>query len=171
MTQVICEAASKPSSGCRIVTLGGPKSLRCGLMLLATATLGCSEPPINSGPQVAIEILNSTGLSNLTVTVQDGTTQDGTTQDGTTTNIVTFMPEGANPEQVSTGVEAAGKPVHFHVEVGDEIVDHTCHVHRNAVGNPHNVPRAVIYSEPLRVVCQSGWQEEEAELLSAPENS
>jgi hypothetical protein len=26
-----------------------------------------------------------------------------------------------------------------------------------------NVPRAAVYGEPLRVVCQSGWQEEETE--------
>ena len=26
-----------------------------------------------------------------------------------------------------------------------------------------NVPTAVVYSEPLRIVCQSGWQEEETE--------
>jgi hypothetical protein len=143
MTQVICETASKLSLGCR------------GVMLLVAATLGgCSEPPINSGPQVAIELLNSTGLSNLTVTVEDG---------GGVTNIVTFEPSGANPAQLSTGVEAAGEPVHFHLEVSDEIVDHTCHVHHEAVGNPDNVPRAVIYSEPLRVVCESGWQEKETE--------
>jgi hypothetical protein len=120
---------------------------------------GCSEPPINGGPQVAIELLNSTGLSNLIVTVEDSS---GVT-DFVTTNIVTFEPSGANPAQLSTGVEAAGEAVHFHVEVGDEIVDHTCHVHHDAVGNPDSVPRAVVYSEPLRVVCQSGWQEEERE--------
>jgi hypothetical protein len=129
-------------------------------VILAAATLaGCNEPPINSGPQVAIELLNSTGLSNLIVTVEDS----GGVTNIVSTNIVTFEPSGANPAQLSTGVQAAGEPVHFHVEVGDEIVNHTCHVHHDAVGNPDNVPRAVIYSEPLRVVCQSGWEEEEAE--------
>ena len=45
-----------------------------------------------------------------------------------------------------------------------EIVDHTCHVHHGrAGGTPTTFRRAVIYSEPLRVVCQSGWQEEETE--------
>jgi hypothetical protein len=120
---------------------------------------GCSEPPVNGGNQVAIELLNSTGLSHLVVTVEDSSGVTGFV----TTNTVTFEPSGANPAQLSTGVEAAGEPVRFHVEVGDEIVDHTCHVHHDAVGDPDNVPRAAVYGEPLRVVCQSGWQEEETE--------
>ena len=150
----------QPSLRRTIVSLlNGQNAARCGLILLAaTSVAGCSEPEINSGRQVAIEILNLTGLSNLIVTVEDGTDEDGRT-----TNIVTFRPDGANPAQLSTGVEAAGEPVRFHVEVEDEIVDHTCHVHADAVGNPDNVPVAVIYSEPLRVVCQSGWEEEEGE--------
>ena len=51
----------------------------------------------------------------------------------------------------------------FHVEAGEEITDHTCHVHADAIGDEDNVPTAVIYSEPLRVACQSGWHEEETE--------
>jgi hypothetical protein len=158
MPQVPGEAATRPPATNRHLAPAGQTAVRCGLILLAAVSLaGCSEPEINSGRQVAIEVLNSTALSSLTVTVEDGTVGDGTQ------SIVTFEPNGANPAQVSTGVEAAGELVRFHVEVEDEIVDHTCHVHADAVGNPDNVPRAVIHSEPLRVVCQSGWQEEETE--------
>jgi len=63
------------------------------------------------------------------------------------------------PTGTGTGIQTAGGPVHSHVEVGEEIADHTCHAHADAIGNPDNVPTAVILGQPLRVVCRSGWQE------------
>ncbi len=42
-----------------------------------------------------------------------------------------------------------------------ETTEHTCHLHADAVGNEDYHPRVVIYGEPLRVVCESGWLEEE----------
>ena len=32
-------------------------------------------------------------------------------------------------------------------------------IHADTIGDPDNIPTAVIYSEPLRVVCRSGGQE------------
>ena len=65
---------------------------------------------------------------------------------------------------MATGIESGGEPLHFHVEIGDEATDHTCHVHPDAVGNPDLVPVAVIHGGPLRVVCRSGWVEEETDV-------
>lgn len=110
----------------------------------------CDEAPLNSGPYLDVRVVNSTGLSNVVVTVRSGNAT-------TLTNVAAGAPMG-----VGTDIQTAGEPVHFHVGVGDQTTDHTCHVHADAFGNPDHVPTAVIYSEPLRVVCQSGWQEEEA---------
>jgi hypothetical protein len=112
--------------------------------------LAACEAALNSGDFVDVRVVNSTGLSNVVVTVRGGNAT-------TTTNVEPGAPMG-----LGTDIQTAGEPVHFHVEVGDQITDHTCHVHADAIGNPDNVPTAVIYSDPLRVVCQSGWQEEEA---------
>jgi hypothetical protein len=121
--------------------------LGAGALLLAA----CGEAALNSGDYVDVRVVNSTGLSNVVVTVRGGNAT-------ATTNVEPGAPMG-----LGTDIQTAGEPVHFHVEVGDQITDHTCHVHADAIGNPDNVPTAVIYSDPLRVVCQSGWQEEEAE--------
>lgn len=123
-------------------------AIATGLCLLPAA---CGEAALNSGDFVEVRVVNSTGLSNLIVTVQGG---DATI----TTNVEPGAPIG-----LGTDVQMAGEPVHFHVEVRDQSTDHTCHVHADAIGNPDNVPTAVILGEPLRVVCQSGWLEEEAE--------
>jgi hypothetical protein len=117
------------------------------MCLLLTA---CDEAPLNSGDFVDVRVVNSTGLSNVVVTDRGGNAT-------TTTNVESGAPMG-----LGTDIQTAGEPVHFHVEVGDQITDHTCHIHADAIGNPDNVSTAVVYSEPLRVVCQSGWQEEEA---------
>jgi hypothetical protein len=108
------------------------------------------EAALNSGDYVEVLVVNSTGLSSVVVTVRGGDMTG-------TTNVEPGAPIG-----LGTDIQTAGEPVHFRVEVGDQITDHTCHVHVDAIGNPDNVPTAVIYSHPLRVVCQSGWQEEEA---------
>lgn len=157
MSQDISEVALKPSAAdCYQFRPPRDPVPQVLMLLVAASVAACSEPAINSGDQVVVRILNSTGLTDLVVRVRDDNS----------TSIVTFEPDGANPGQVSTSVEAAGEPVHFHVEAGDETTDHTCHVHPDAVGNPDNIPMAVIYSEPLRVVCQSGWLEEEAQVSS-----
>jgi hypothetical protein len=114
--------------------------------------LAACEAALNSGPYVEVLVVNSTGLSNVVVTVSSG---------GMSAAWTFFEPD-APPRGTGTDIQTAGEPVHFHVEVGDQITDHTCHVHADAVGNPDNVPTVVIYSEPLRMVCRSGWQEEEA---------
>ena len=126
------------------------------ILLAAASLVGCGEPPLNSTSQVEIRVVNSTGLPDVAVTVS-WVEQDG----GGSSTHTFFAPD--DPMTVSTGFLAAGEPLQFHVEVGKETTDHTCHVDADAIGNPDNVPMAVIYSEPLRVVCQSGWQEEEAE--------
>jgi hypothetical protein len=74
----------------------------------------------------------------------------------------TFSEPNDPPAVVGTLIRTAGEPVQFHVEVGEETTEHTCHVRADAIDNPSNVPTAVIYSQPLQVVCQSGWQEEQA---------
>jgi hypothetical protein len=116
--------------------------------------LAACEAPVNGGDYVEILVVNSTGPSNVVVTVSDGG------------DLSSFMfrsnVEPGARHVFGTDIQTAGEPVHFHVEVGDQVADHTCHVHADAVLNPDNVPTAVIYSDPLRVVCQSGWQEEEA---------
>jgi hypothetical protein len=119
-----------------------------GALLLAA----CGEAAVNSGEYVEVRFVNSTDLSNVVVTVRGG--------DASAT--WTFSTPDDPPGVVGTGIQTAGQPVQFHVEAGEEITDHTCHVHADAIDNPSNVPTAVIYSQPLRVVCQSGWQEEEA---------
>jgi hypothetical protein len=122
--------------------------LGAGALLLAA----CGEAAVNSGDYVEVRFVNSTGLSNVVVTVR-----------GDDTSVTwTFSEPDDPPGVVGTGIQTAGQPVQFHVEAGEEITDHTCHVHADAIDNPSNVPTAVIYSQPLRVVCQSGWQEEEA---------
>jgi hypothetical protein len=123
-------------------------AIAAGLCFLLAA---CGETALNSGDFVDVRVVNSTGLSNLTVTVHGG---DATT----TTNVEPGAPSG-----IGTSIQTAGEPVRFQVEVGDLSTDHTCHVHTDAIGDPDNVPTAVILGEPLRVICQSGWQEEEAE--------
>lgn len=121
-------------------------------IVLATAALaGCGDAPMNSGDNVVVVVVNSTGLPDITVTVRGGGAQ-----------VTANVPAGTR-NGLGTGIETAGEPVQFHVEVGDEAADHICHVHADAIGNPDNVPTAVVHSEPLRVVCQSGWQEEETE--------
>jgi hypothetical protein len=122
-------------------------ALAASLCLLLAA---CGEAPLNGGDYVEVLVVNSTGLSNVFVTVSG--------DDGSGTSNV----EPGAPLGFGTSIQTAGEPVHFHVEVGDQVADHTCHVHADAVLNPDNVPTAVIYSDPLRVVCQSGWREEEA---------
>ena len=126
------------------------------IILAAASLAACSEPQPNSSSQVEIRIVNSTGLSDVTVTVS------WIDEDGGGSSTGTFN-EPDDPMTASTGFLAPGEPLQFHVEVGEETTDHTCHVHADAIGNEDNVPTAVIYSEPLRVVCQSGWQEEETE--------
>ena len=122
--------------------------LGAGALLLAA----CGEAAVNSGDFVDVRFVNSTGLSNVVVTVRGG--------DASAT--WTFATPDDPPGVVGTGIQTAGQPVQFHVEAGEEITDHTCHVHADAIDNASNVPTAVIYSQQLRVVCQSGWQEEEA---------
>lgn len=121
--------------------------------LLVSSLAACSEPRVNSGDQVVVLVVNSTGLANVVVRIDDANSSSGTTLSA---------PGGASSMTVVTGIETAGEPAHFEVMVGDEATDHTCHVHADAIGNPDNLPTAVIYAQPLRVVCQSGWQEEEA---------
>ena len=124
---------------------------------LGTLLLAACEAAVNSGDYVEVRVVNSTGLSNVVVTVRD------VSDEGTGTAIVTFSTPDDPPSVTGTLIRTAGEPVHFHVEAGREVTDHICHVDTDAIGNPDNVPTAVIYSESLRVVCQSGWQEEEAE--------
>jgi hypothetical protein len=110
-------------------------------ILLAAASLAaCGEPPLNSTSQVEIRVVNSTGLSDVAVTVSWVEEDGGARQHTPSSHRMT----------VSTGFLAAGQPLQFHVEVGNETTDHTCHVHADAIGNPDNVPTAVIYRDPLR---------------------
>lgn len=110
--------------------------------------LAACEAALNSGSFVDVRLVNLTDLSNVVVTVRGGNAT--TTAD---------LEQGA-PLGLGTDIQTAGEPVDFHVEVGDQITDQTCHVHADAIGNPDNVPTAVIYGDPLRVVCRSGWREE-----------
>jgi hypothetical protein len=114
-----------------------------------SALLAACEAALNSGDYVDVRVVNSTGLSNLMVTVRSSYAT-------VTTNVEPGAPMG-----LGTGIQTAGEAVHFHVEVGDQSTDHTCHVHADSIGDPDNVPTAVILGAPLRVVCESGWQEEE----------
>lgn len=123
-------------------------------LVAATWSTGCGDAPMNSGRNVVVRVLNATGVPDGVVTVRDGNA-----------TIVWTWSEGLTDSGgLGTGIETGGEPVHFQVEVGDETTDHTCHVHPDSVGNPDMVPTAVIYGEPLRVVCQSGWVEEEADV-------
>lgn len=122
--------------------------------ILAVASLtACGEQAVNAGDQVEVRVVDSTGLPNLVITVS---TSSGSSYTQT-------CEESCPPINAPTDIERAREAVRFHVEGGEETTDHTCHVHADAIGNEDNVPTAVVYSEPLRVVCQSGWQEEEAE--------
>jgi hypothetical protein len=124
------------------------------LILLTGASLAaCGEQAVNAGDQVEVRVVDSTGLPNLVITVS---TSSGS-------SYTQNCEESCPPINAPTDIEMAGEAVQFHVEAGEETTDHTCHVHADAIGDPDNVPTVVIYSEPLRVVCQSGWQEEEAE--------
>jgi hypothetical protein len=132
--------------------------VRHGLVLLTASSLvACGEPEVNSTPQVEIRVVNSTGLSDVVVTVSWVKDEGG----GSSTS--TFYTPDRQSMVVPTDFLAAGDPLQFHAAVGKEATDHTCHVHADAIGNEDNVPTAVIYSEPLRVACESGWQEEEVE--------
>jgi hypothetical protein len=132
--------------------------MRYELILFAAASLvACGDAPMNSGDYVVVAVVNSTGLPDIMVTVRGGGSV-------TTANVPAGTRNG-----LGTGIETAGEPVQFHVEVGNETADHTCHVHADAIDNPDNVPTAVIYGEPLRIVCQSGWQEEESESAQSDE--
>ena len=122
-------------------------AIAAGLCLL----LAACEAQLNSGDYVEVLVVNSTGLSGVIVTVRGGNA------------TMTANVEPGAPLGLGTDIQTAGEPVHFHVEVGDQSTDHTCHVHADAIGNPDNVPTAVILGEPLRVVCRSGWQEQEIE--------
>ena len=130
--------------------------MRYVLIVLAAASVaGCGEAAVNSGDYVDVRVLNSTGLPNVVLTIRDENNGGST--------IWTFSTPDDPPAVTGTLIQTAGEPVRFHVEAGEETTEHTCHVHADAVDNPSNVPTAVIYSEPLRVVCQSGWEEEETE--------
>jgi hypothetical protein len=131
-----------------------PTFIGAGALLL----VACGEPAVNSTSQVEIRVVNSTDLADVVVTVS------WVSNDGTGSSTQTFLTPN-QPMTVPTGVNTAGEPLQFHVVAGEETTDHTCHVHADAIGNEDNVPTAVIYREPLRVVCQSGWQEEEARRL------
>src|SRR5918995_1747860 len=89
--------------------------LGAGALLLAA----CGEAAVNSGDYVEVRFVNSTGLSNVVVTVRGG--------DASAT--WTFATPDDPPGVVGTGIQTAGQPVQFHVEAGEEITDHTCHVH------------------------------------------
>jgi hypothetical protein len=125
-------------------------------LIVATWLTACGDAPLNSGPNVVVQVLNATGAPDGIVTLRSGNA------DTEVWSITWTWSDGLTDSGgLGTGVETGGEPVRFHVEVGEDTVDHTCHVHPDAVGNPDLVPTAVIYSEPLRVVCQSGWVEEE----------
>jgi hypothetical protein len=127
--------------------------MRCAVMSLVVSSLAaCSEPEVNSGDQVVVRVVNSTGLANVVVRVSDA---------GSSSETTLSAPGGASSLTLVTGIETAGAPARFEVTAGGETADHTCHVHADAIGNPDNLPTAVIYGDPLRVVCQSGWQETE----------
>jgi hypothetical protein len=98
---------------------------------------------------IEVLVANSTGLSGVMVTVRGG----GATA---TSNVEPGAPQG-----MGTDIEAAGEPARFHVEIAVILRTTRVHVHADAIGNPDNVSTAVIYGGPLRVVCRSGWQEEE----------
>ena len=122
-------------------------------ILFAAASLAaCGEQAVNAGDQVEVRVVDLTGLSNLVITVSTSGQSSTQTCDG-----------GCPPINAPTDVQTAGEAVRFHVVAGEETTDHTCHVHADAIGNEDDVPTAVIYSEPLRVACQSGWQEQETE--------
>ena len=122
------------------------------IVLAAASLAACGEQAVNAGDQVEVRVVDSTGLPNLVITVS------------TSGQSYTQTCEGSCPPiNAPTDVGTAGEAVQFHVVAGEETTDHTCHVHADAIGNEDNVPTAVIYSEPLRVACQSGWQEEETE--------
>ena len=122
------------------------------IVLAAASLAACGEQAVNAGDQVEVRVVDSTGLPNLVITVS------------TSGQSYTQTCEGSCPPiNAPTDVGTAGEAVRFHVVAGEETTDHTCHVHADAIGNEDNVPTAVIYSEPLRVACQSGWQEEETE--------
>ena len=123
------------------------------IILAAASLAACGEQAVNAGDQVEVRVLDSTGLPNLVITVS---TSSGS-------SFTQTCEEGCPPINAPTDIETAGEAVQFHVEGGEETTDHTCHVHADAIGNEDNVPTAVVYSGRLRVVCQSGWQEEEAE--------
>lgn len=123
------------------------------IILAAASLAACGEQAVNAGDQVEVRVVDSTGLPNLVIRVS---TSSGS-------SFTQTCEESCPPITAPTDAQTAGEAVRFHIEAGEETTDHTCHVHADAIGNEDNVPTVVVYSEPLRVVCQSGWQEEETE--------
>jgi hypothetical protein len=129
--------------------------MRCTLILLAAASLAAcgDDPAANNEPSdVDVMVVNSTGLPEVRAFVICG--------DQASTYY--FTPDNG-PLIAGTGSRTPGTAVLFRALAGEESTEHTCHIHADAIDNPSNMPTAVIYSEPLRIVCQSGWQEEETE--------
>jgi hypothetical protein len=123
-----------------------------GILLTAASLAACGEQAVNAGDHVEVRVVDLTGLSNLVITVSTSGQWYTQTCDGS-----------CPPINAPTDVQTEGEAVQFHVVAGEETTDHACHVHADTIGNQDNVPTAVIYSEPLRVACQSGWQEQETE--------
>ena len=109
--------------------------------------LAACEAAANSGDYVDVRVVNSTDLSNVLLTIMG---------DRGTTVIWTFSTPNDPAATTGTGIQTAGERVRFRVEAGKATTEHGCHVHSDAIGDPSNIPTAVIYGEPLRVVCLSG---------------
>ncbi|MGQ0702502.1 MAG: hypothetical protein ACT4PM_05140 [Gemmatimonadales bacterium] len=107
-------------------------------------------------PEIEFRIVNSTGLSNVIVIVTEGATP----RSGSWTGYTFFTPT-QRPVVLGWFIRNVGDPVSFQVEAGGQTTDHVCHVHADTLGREDNIPTAVIYSQPLRIVCQRGWQEVE----------
>jgi hypothetical protein len=132
--------------------------MRYTLVLLAAASLAAcgDDGAANNEPSepsdVVVKVVNSTGLPKVFAVVICGDAG----------SIFTFTPTNG-PFLAGTETRTPGAPVQIKASAGEEYTEHTCHIHADAIDNEDNVPTAVIYSEPLRIVCQSGWQEEETE--------
>jgi hypothetical protein len=83
----------------------------------------CGDAAAHSGDYVDVRIVNSTGLPNVVLRVSDESNGGGST-------IWTFSEPDDPPAVVGTLIRTAGDPVQFHIEVGEETTEHTCHVHR-----------------------------------------
>jgi hypothetical protein len=127
------------------------------VILLSVVLLTSCERMTEPGDaEIMVRLVNSSGLSNVVVTVTEGPTpRSGSWR------AWTFYRPTDPPAVLGWLIRNVGDPVSFQVQAAGQMSDHVCHVHADTLGRQDNIPTVVIYNQPLRVVCESGWQEVE----------